>query len=635
MDRRGAPARPLAFDELDARDSLPLRLGVSRGGLGIELNQSVQMGPVSVEQFEWSLPALEYPLDLSGGVKQFLHRRGLFERATLRVRPSELGRALSREAFSLWEAPVSCRVRAYADEAIIAVTLHTESVALAFDLVLASAVELRWVIHRARGFGLDRSPLELAAYYLRQVSRHFEGTRGAILDGRSLTLGAWIDTIALELMPGLGARLPEMGHPRLTRMVLDRGDLLLDLEREGEPMPVSGLAVRLAGLADALLSADRALVMGDVDAARREYLQVLEDSPAMPEVLFELAQLDAQARSRDESARLLLERARDRLALRSENSEPSPSEEALYCALEATLALRTKPSERALELWVRAAECEGDGILSGLYYEAAARLLEEDPIRRLELLGRAIERAPQLTAPRWSRVSAVLSVRGRPLSQREFEVALADVAHLHVSAMGSPQKASVLERAARLFADHGYSDRAVEWLRQALLDEPDRESAKVFLGECLLKSGEIARGVDLLRAALRGMEGRRADDNELVFSSFREQDRVRVLLARAVGGEFEEYSEALRLASAVSARSEFSLEARELEWAMASHLDRRTRHRAQDRFLEAVELGYLPNSEDERLRAHALASKMLEAEEKETVPEFTDRLRRSLSTLAS
>lgn len=630
-DRRRAGSQPIAFDELDRRTSLPLRLGVSRGGLGIELNQAVQIGPVSVEQMEWSLPTLDYPLDLSGGVKQFLHRRGLFERATLRIRPSELGRILSEKALLLWGEPVSCRVRVYASEAIVAVTLWSESVVLAFDLVLASAVELRWVVHRARGFGLERVPLEIVASFLTASAQSFEGTRDALVDGRSFTLGLWIEAIALELMPGLGCRLPEIGDPRLTRLSVDRGDLILSLEREGEPMPVSGLAVRLAGLADALTSADRALTAGDTDAARRLYMEALEDSPATPEVLFELGQLDALTGTRNESARLFLERARERLSLRSEGL--ARADEALYAGVEASLFRSIGRTDRALELWSQAGEAEDDATLAAFYSEAAADL-EVEAMARLALLDKSIERAPQLTSPRWKRVSAILD-RFPTASALQMDVALADVEQLHAMARGREEKATVFERAAALFSERGHEEQAILWLRQVLLEDPERESARVLLGQRLLERGEFARSVDLLRAALRSMEKRRAEEKEQPFSVFREQDRVRVLLARGLSEGFEEYAEAARLLAAVDGRSEFALTARELEWTMANRIDVRARRRTESRFLEAIELGYLPGSEDEKIRAHRLAIKMIEREQDEPAPEFIERLNVAVTMLST
>lgn len=616
---------PLTFDELEKQPALPLRLGLSRGGLGVELNHPLQVGPVSVEQFEWSLPGLDYPLDLSGGVKQFLDRRGQFERAVVRLRPSELGRALSERAPTLLGEPATCRIRAFADEATIAVTLWSDSVVLVFELVLVSAVELRWVIHAARGHGLDRPPLEVASSFLREVTEPLAAPTTPHFDGRSLSCARLLDSLALEFMPGLGGRVPEVEGVQLTGLESDRGDLVLSLERHGEPSSVSGLAVRLAGLADALLAGDRALLLGDREGARALYLEALEGSPTTPEILFELAQLDAMMGERNESARLLLERARERLALRGETDGLARGDDALYSALEAQLFERTGAEERAAELWRRAAEGEGDPVLSAFYLERAAEL-SSDPEERLELLRHALERAPQLKSPRWKRVTAILE-KDDP-SPRALELARADVEQLHASAQGSEAKATVLERAAELFAARGHGQVAIAWLRQALVLEPDRTGTKIALGQRLLDAGEEARAVDLLRSVLRKLEPSRSPEGQVAFPDFAELDRVRVLLARGLSLGFEEHAEVVRLTAMVDSRSEYSLAARELEWMSALRLDRSAQRRALCRFIEALELGYLPGSPDEVNRTLELVRVMLDHERDDPLSEFKERLER-------
>ncbi len=628
-ERRSGVA-PLTFDELERRPALPLRLGLSRGGLGVELNHPLQVGPVSVEQFEWSLPGLDYPLDLSGGVKQFLDRRGLFERAVVRLRPSELGRALSERAPTLLGEPATCRIRAFADEAIVAVTLWSDSVALVFELVLVSAVDLRWVIHGARGFGLDRPPLELASFFLREVTEPLAAAASPHFDGRSLSCARLLDSLSLEFMPGLGCRVPEVEGVQLTALESDRGDLVLSLERHGEPSNVSGLAVRLAGLADALLPGDRALLAGERERARALYLEALEDSPTTPEILFELAQLDAMVGDRTESARLLLERARERLALRGETDDLARGDDALYSALEAQLFERAGVRERAQELWRRAAEGEGDPVLSALYLERAAELTH-DSEEQLELLHHALERAPQLKSPRWKRIGAILQKDDPP--PRALEFARADVEQLHAGAQGSEAKATVLERAAELFGARGHGQIAIAWLRQALVLDPERTSTKVALGQRLLDAGQEARAVDLLRSVLRKLEPSRSAEGQIAFSNFSELDRVRVLLARGLSLGFEEHAEVVRLTAMVDSRSEYSLAARELEWKSALRLERSVQRRVLSRLVEALELGYLPGSPEEKERTLELARGMLDHENGDPLSEFRERLQRYVHEL--
>jgi hypothetical protein len=55
---------------------VPLRLTASRGVLGLELYEPVELGPLTVTELALTLPGLKFPIDLSGGVPKFRHRRG-------------------------------------------------------------------------------------------------------------------------------------------------------------------------------------------------------------------------------------------------------------------------------------------------------------------------------------------------------------------------------------------------------------------------------------------------------------------------------------------------------------------------------------------------------------------------------
>src|SRR5262249_4823594 len=83
----GAERRVLADD---AR--VPLRLRVRRGGLGRELYEPVEVGPLTVSALALTLPNLKFPVDLSGGVARFRHRRGDLERLKLELAFASLTR---------------------------------------------------------------------------------------------------------------------------------------------------------------------------------------------------------------------------------------------------------------------------------------------------------------------------------------------------------------------------------------------------------------------------------------------------------------------------------------------------------------------------------------------------------------
>src|SRR6187399_1687512 len=68
--------------------SVPLRLTVARGALGMELYEPLSLSAFEVSAFAFTLPGLRFPVDLSGGVAQFRHRRGELQHLVFRATPS-------------------------------------------------------------------------------------------------------------------------------------------------------------------------------------------------------------------------------------------------------------------------------------------------------------------------------------------------------------------------------------------------------------------------------------------------------------------------------------------------------------------------------------------------------------------
>ncbi|MFC1641624.1 hypothetical protein ACFL5O_02885, partial [Myxococcota bacterium] len=90
--RSSRARRRLALSGADEApiSQFPLRLTVSRGALGIELYKSVLLGPLEVAALSWLVPSLRFPVDLSGGVPAFRHRRGDLEHLALRISQTAL-----------------------------------------------------------------------------------------------------------------------------------------------------------------------------------------------------------------------------------------------------------------------------------------------------------------------------------------------------------------------------------------------------------------------------------------------------------------------------------------------------------------------------------------------------------------
>ena len=92
-----APERGAARPPLDARSSERggedrpiLRLALNRGALALELAEPFQLGPLWLVDLTVRLPGLRFPLDLSGGVARFRHRRGELTRLAVEARAADL-----------------------------------------------------------------------------------------------------------------------------------------------------------------------------------------------------------------------------------------------------------------------------------------------------------------------------------------------------------------------------------------------------------------------------------------------------------------------------------------------------------------------------------------------------------------
>src|SRR5262245_39050882 len=93
---RAAPSlrAPLA-QESPARPAVPsdrplLRLAVSRGLLGVELDAPFTLAPLQITELSLSLPGVRFPVDLSGGVARFRHRRGVLTRLVVEASTTDL-----------------------------------------------------------------------------------------------------------------------------------------------------------------------------------------------------------------------------------------------------------------------------------------------------------------------------------------------------------------------------------------------------------------------------------------------------------------------------------------------------------------------------------------------------------------
>ena len=214
--RRGSSAKPLVGPPEDPR--VPLRLTVTRGALGMELYEPIEIGPLSVERLSLTFAGLRFPVDLSGGVPRFRSRRGDLQEVVLRLRLADLARfAAGRvgEPFGPLVKPLSM----WSVEGGIGVGLVGERAALAFELLWAAdRGSARFVVASARGIGLEAPALSVA---LRACDAVLQGLGKR--EGRVLTVSDVGARIGRTLLPAVGARAP-------TSAAVSFGDLFQELD---------------------------------------------------------------------------------------------------------------------------------------------------------------------------------------------------------------------------------------------------------------------------------------------------------------------------------------------------------------------------------------------------------------------
>jgi cellulose synthase operon protein C len=623
------PARVHLFSELAELERVPLRLRVSRGGLGVELCEPVGLGPVVMEHYEWALPELEYPLDLSGGVKQFVDHRGKLERARLRVPLAELKPTLIAAAEAILGPGVDGRIRALEDgpQVELLVSVWSEASALSFDLVLGSSIAPRLVVDQARGFGLGTTPLEASLHLLDALCRDAttSGVR-LVRSGRCLGLVAGLDALSLELLPALGCRIPELGEPPVTEFSVVKGDLEITLSHGREPLALGRRGLRLLGLAEATELADQLLSQGRLEEARREYLRVLEESPGCPEILLEVGRIDWLLSGHPESARGYVEDARERIERVHGKDGLAPGLAALLSAFEGEIQLRSGRLEAARLALRAAAELEPDPSLAGFLFFAAARIDDHGPrFLDLDLLDLALSRAPHLCAARWARIEHLLSLPD--VEANRFEAAARDVEYLAAMAPEPEARVPLLLRAASAFFAVGAKERALHWTEAALRLDSHNPEGQLLRAEVLLDGQQLARAIELLRSALGTFRAKAQNSFALLPVDQERMDKASVLLARAIAEYLGDYAEALRAVAGVDSRSVYALEARRLECEYARLLgERPVRLRAVEKVLQGFELGWFSEAPEDEGVERALLDHLLEQAPEFSPPDVLARL---------
>ena len=472
-----------------------MRLAIGRDGIGLELAIPAFLECVVVEELTTSLPGMRFPVDVSGGVARFRHRRGELQGLRIAV----LARVVERWAAPRLRGVVSAAtpdvwVRVGPARATVCVAAPPEEQSsvepssappwtvppvVAFDLLaIAEGEDLQLVVTHARGAGLAAAPTAIALACVRAAFG-----RAARRSGAVFTLRRPAEAAARALFPDAGARVPAVDGVFWSAFSVDRDSWILTATQGSPPAEPSSDAIRAREIAQILAVADDTLERGDTDEARTLYLAALERAPRHAEIAQRIADIDARAPERAEAALAALAEAAAHEGASLESS-----------LVEAELLVRSGDVDAAMARLDRGGAVEPAPVLAARSFELAARLAS-DPEVRASWLDRALARSPRLATARWARVRARLAL-GR------LEDALADVEFLEALGRGRPAKCAVWQAAGRAWQAAGLGERAGAIFERALRYEPDDPAALMGLGVALAAGGRAARGAALLERAL-------------------------------------------------------------------------------------------------------------------------------------
>ncbi len=481
---------------------MALRLAIGRAGVGLELARPVKLGPLVVTELAATLPGVRFPVDVSGGVPRFRHRRGELQRLEV-----ELGaRALERFAAPRLRGVVGTRtpdvwigVARAAATVCVSSAPDPEGETLAAAPVLAFEVhalvdggDLVLVVSQARGSALPAPATAMAIGCV-------EGLLGGLGSRRGSTfvLPRGPAALARAVLPEAGARVPAAEDMSWTSLGA-HGDTWLLQAVQGAigaaPEEPAVLAREAASLA---AEGDEAMLGGDLAAARAAYLEALERAPRHFELLRRVAEVDAAAGGRAEAALAMLVESR-------------LGEGARLGTLPGELLAETGDTEAAIASLERTGDADAAPALAARAFELAASLVR-DPQEAARWLDRAIAKSPRATTPRWARIA-------RRLELGSLDDAMADVEHLEAMARGVRARHGVWVRAGRLWQAAGLGSRAAALFERALRYLPDDPRAMGGLGSALVHEGRAPRGIAVLGRALEAAEARHEPTSSLRLS---------------------------------------------------------------------------------------------------------------------
>ena len=533
-------------------ERVPLRLTVARGALGLELYEPMELGPLTVESLSLLLPDLKFPVDLSGGVTRFRHRRGDLEHLGLSLAFDKLAKLVLPRVKDV--VPEARRVVVWGRSSGIGVGIAGTSAALAFDLLwVPSAGDARVVVSRARGVGLGAPAL---GHALRAIDASLDGI--AERRGRLVVLPDSGSDLGKAVLPAIGARAPSARRVRWAEVVVESDRVVVELDAQIVPPALGAEATRELELALLVETGDQMLAAGEVEGARAEYVAALERAPRHPELVRMVAEIDAAVGGRGEAALGML-------------VESLPAHRAGLVGAELLASVGDIAGAR--EAIREAVRDEPFAPLAALAYVRLAALEKGAPDRRAAL-DIAVARAPGLAEPRWARLVARLDAG-------DAAGAVADAEHYEAQHSGSKARHDACYKAARALLEHGYVTDAGRLFERALRYAPDDAAATAGLARSLMEAGKRGRAVALLERAVSLSERVGRPNGDALLD-----------LARLLADDLKDLPQAIARVREVSASSDRMVEARRLEALWRSRIgDLAGASLAYARMREGVELG--------------------------------------------
>ncbi len=534
-------------------EKVRLRLAVSRGALGLELAEPCEFGPLRIVEFGVTFPGLRYPIDLSGGVSQFRHRRGVLERLAIELRPHALSAWLAQSLHEL-VGPLERPPRVSATTERLEFGFNSASAALAFDLVWAPLEgHACFVVEHARGIGLSGPAL---AY----VERALDSALGHVAkrEGRLIRFERGLQRLLQEWLAPEGVRLPgseggQFGPPNLGL----EDSLILVRDAALPPSELSRAALRAVEWARFLREPDDLLARGEFDQARVLYTRLLDEAPRHPEIVKLIAEIDFLSTAAPNV----------QLGMLRELGPDLP----FLPVTAALLELASEP-EAACQAYEAFARSEPFAPLAAFAWLAAARSAP-DVRAQHACFDKAVARCPSLGSVRWARFEA-------RVGSGKLSAALLDAEQLEHLSQSANQRSAVCLKVARHFHAAGRAEEAARYFERSLRYTPEDIEATSGLARAFAAVGRHQQAIKLLMRATALGEKRGQPDVEACLD-----------LALLLAEELHDLPQAISRVRQVTHESGRLPQARFLEACWRAELgDLIGASAAFDRFREALEL---------------------------------------------